>query len=60
MILEKNAAVGGNSARASSGINAVNPAAGDSKALYAGDTRRSGGGLSKEELVATLAVSCEV
>lgn len=55
-MLEKNAAVGGNSAKASSGINAVNAAEGDSEALYARDTLRSGGGLSDEALVRRLAV----
>ncbi|GBF99540.1 hypothetical protein Rsub_12346 [Raphidocelis subcapitata] len=57
VVLEKNAAVGGNSARASSGINAVNPTAGDSVELFAADTLRSGGGLSKPELVERLAAS---
>lgn len=56
-MLEKNAHVGGNSAKASSGINAVNGAAGDSAAVFAGDTLRSGGGLSDAKLVEVLAVS---
>lgn len=55
-MLEKNAAVGGNSAKASSGINAVNEGAGDSEALYAADTLASGGGLSSGELVERLVV----
>ncbi|KAI8473725.1 MAG: FAD binding domain-containing protein [Monoraphidium minutum] len=59
LVLEKNPAVGGNSARASSGVNAVNPAGGDSAALYAGDTRASGGGLSDERLVEVLAASSQ-
>lgn len=57
VIFEKNPSVGGNSAKASSGINAVNAAAGDSVAAYASDTTKSGGGFSVQELVATLAVS---
>ncbi len=56
VILEKNPSIGGNSARASSGINAVNPAAGDSEALFVADTLRSGGGLSQPALVERLAV----
>lgn len=57
VIFEKNNVLGGNSAKASSGINAVNAAAGDSTQAYAADTTKSGGGFSNEELVATLAVS---
>jgi NADPH-dependent 2,4-dienoyl-CoA reductase/sulfur reductase-like enzyme len=57
VIFEKNSVLGGNSAKASSGINAVNAAAGDSTQAYAADTTKSGGGFSNEELVATLAVS---
>lgn len=57
VIFEKNSVLGGNSAKASSGINAVNAAAGDTTQAYAADTTKSGGGFSNEELVATLAVS---
>lgn len=57
VIFEKNSILGGNSAKASSGINAVNAAAGDSTAAYAADTNKSGGGFSTQELVDTLAVS---
>jgi hypothetical protein len=58
VVFEKNKFLGGNSMKASSGINAVNPAAEDTEAIYAEDTRKSGGGLSKEDLVAQLVVSC--
>jgi hypothetical protein len=57
VIFEKNSILGGNSAKASSGINAVNAAAGDSTAAYAADTTKSGGGFSTQGLVDTLAVS---
>jgi hypothetical protein len=57
VMFEKNNVLGGNSAKASSGINAVNAAAGDSTQAYAADTTKSGGGFSQEELVDTLAVS---
>jgi len=56
VIFEKNPILGGNSAKASSGINAVNSAAGDSIEAYAADTTKSGGGYSAEGLVSTLAV----
>lgn len=56
IVMEKNKMVGGNSMKASSGINAVNPAAGDTQDIYAADTKKSGGGLSKEDLVAQLVV----
>jgi hypothetical protein len=57
VILEKNNILGGNSAKASSGINAVHAAAGDSMQAYAADTTKSGGGFSTQQLVETLAVS---
>lgn len=57
VVFEKNNILGGNSAKASSGINAVHAAAGDSIQAYAADTTKSGGGFSTEELVETLAVS---
>lgn len=56
VIFEKNSILGGNSAKASSGINAVNAPAGDSVQAYAADTTKSGGGFSAQELVALLAV----
>eukprot|EP00878_Enallax_costatus_P029138 GHUV01031569.1.p1 GENE.GHUV01031569.1~~GHUV01031569.1.p1 ORF type:complete len:100 (-),score=16.76 GHUV01031569.1:34-333(-) len=56
-VFEKNPMLGGNTTKASSGINAVNPAAGDTQQIYALDTTKSGRGLSKEKLVAQLAVS---
>jgi aspartate oxidase len=56
LVLEKNPQVGGNSAKASSGINAVNPAGGDSPATYSDDTLQSGGGLSDSRLVERLVV----
>jgi succinate dehydrogenase/fumarate reductase flavoprotein subunit len=58
VVFEKNKFPGGNSMKASSGINAVNPSAEDTEAIYAEDTRKSGGGLSKEDLVAQLVVGC--
>ena len=56
ILLDKASSVGGNSAKASSGINAVHPPAGDSNDLFAADTTKSGGGLSKPELVDVLVV----
>ena len=56
VIVEKMPKLGGNSMKASSGINAVTPASGDSEQLFQHDTTASGGGLSKPELVAMLAV----
>jgi succinate dehydrogenase/fumarate reductase flavoprotein subunit len=57
VVFEKNSNLGGNSAKASSGINAVNLDAGDTQELYANDTIQSGGGLSDEQLVQQLTVS---
>jgi NADPH-dependent 2,4-dienoyl-CoA reductase/sulfur reductase-like enzyme len=56
LLLEKAPTLGGNSAKASSGINVLNPEGGDSEELFAADTRRSGGGRSVESLVSQLAV----
>lgn len=56
IVFEKNPMFGGNSMKASSGINAVNAAAGDTQQTYSGDTVKSGEGLSKEDLVAQLVV----
>ena len=58
MVLEKEPRPGGNSMKASSGINALEPAEGDSMADFRGDTLKSGGGLSVPELVDALVVSC--
>jgi len=54
VLLEKNGNAGGNSAKASSGINAINIDAGDSAELFTNDTLKSGGSLSKVDLVARL------
>ncbi|PSC72118.1 tobamovirus multiplication 1-like [Micractinium conductrix] len=54
MVLEKEPRPGGNSMKASSGINALEPAEGDSMADFRGDTLKSGGGLSVPELVDAL------
>eukprot|EP00775_Hariotina_reticulata_P006888 gene6888-7104_t len=59
VIIEKNSMLGGNSMKASSGINAVNPAAGDTPEIFAADTQQSGGGLSKQDLVAQLVSNSE-
>lgn len=56
LVLEKNPQVGGNSAKASSGINVINPQAGDTEEVYSKDTLLSGGGLSRAELVEQLVV----
>lgn len=57
VLVEKMPKLGGNSAKASSGINALNPPGGDSPELFASDTLSSGGGLSDEALVTQLVVS---
>jgi succinate dehydrogenase/fumarate reductase flavoprotein subunit len=54
LLLEKNDRVGGNSAKASSGINSVNPNAGDSASLFEQDTLKSGRGRSDAALVQAL------
>lgn len=54
LLLDKTSKIGGNSAKASSGMNALNAPVGDTVELFAKDTISSGGGLSKEELVTTL------
>jgi aspartate oxidase len=56
-VVEKCGRPGGNSMRASSGINALTPSNDDTCELYAKDTLASGGGLSNPELVSTLVVS---
>lgn len=61
VVLETEARPGGNSMKASSGINALTPESGDSAEAFRDDTIRSGGGLSSPELVDTLVVrSCPV
>ena len=57
VVLEKEAKPGGNSVKASSGINALTPQQNDSAEVFQQDTLRSGGGLSRPELVNTLVVS---
>ncbi|EFN54784.1 hypothetical protein CHLNCDRAFT_134736 [Chlorella variabilis] len=54
VVLEKEARAGGNSMKASSGINALTPDQGDAAEAFREDTLRSGGGLSAPELVDTL------
>ena len=56
VVLEKEPRPGGNSMKASSGINALAPEQGDAAAAFRDDTLRSGGGLSVPELVDTLVV----
>lgn len=56
VVLEKEAKPGGNSVKASSGINSVTPETGDDAEAFRSDTTRSGGGLSRPELVSTLVV----
>eukprot|EP00887_Chlorella_sp_A99_P002099 scaffold21.g2099.t1 len=54
LVLEKEQGMGGNSNKASSGINALTPEQGDSLEIFKADTLKSGGGLSNERLVETL------
>ncbi|KAL4452126.1 hypothetical protein ABPG75_007788 [Micractinium tetrahymenae] len=54
VVLEKEAALGGNTAKANSGINALSPGQGDSAATFKEDTLRSGGGRCQSELVELL------
>ena len=54
IVFEKEARVGGNSLKASSGINAVNPEASDTEKLFADDVLESAGGNSLPELVKAL------
>mmetsp|Transcript_14460 Transcript_14460/g.31345 ORF Transcript_14460/g.31345 Transcript_14460/m.31345 type:complete len:509 (-) Transcript_14460:702-2228(-) len=54
VLIEKTPRLGGNSAKASSGINALNLPGGDSVELFEKDTLVSGGGLSDVKLVETL------
>jgi len=56
LVLEKSPALGGNSAKASSGLSALTAASNDTEALFLSDTIRSGGGLSNESLVRKLVV----
>jgi len=54
VLVEKEGKLGGNSAKASSGISALTPAEGDENDTYTRDTLESGGGRSRPELVAQL------
>mmetsp|Transcript_24953 Transcript_24953/g.62796 ORF Transcript_24953/g.62796 Transcript_24953/m.62796 type:complete len:529 (-) Transcript_24953:219-1805(-) len=54
VLLEKQPKLGGNSAKASSGINALTETAGDKVQLFVNDTLVSGGGRSRPELVERL------
>lgn len=56
VLLEKEGRVGGNSAKASTGINALTPEKGDTSELFVDDTIKSGQGLSHPDLVETLVV----
>jgi hypothetical protein len=59
-ILEKEERPGGNSMKASSGMNALTPASGDTAESYEHDTIVSGGKMSNERLVKTLVVSASL
>ncbi|CAG9466810.1 unnamed protein product [Pedinophyceae sp. YPF-701] len=54
VVIEKEEKIGGNSQKASSGINFVNPGAGDSRDTFIQDTIRSGQGSCDEALVDVL------
>ncbi|KAI3438218.1 hypothetical protein D9Q98_000655 [Chlorella vulgaris] len=54
VVLEKEGRAGGNSMKASSGINALTPEHGDAADTFREDTLRSGGGLAMPQLVDTL------
>ncbi|KAI8376332.1 FAD binding domain-containing protein [Radiomyces spectabilis] len=51
VLIEKEKNIGGNSMKATSGINAVEPLSNDTEQLFVQDTLQSGGGLSKANLV---------
>lgn len=55
-VVDKEPRLGGNSAKASSGINALAPEAGDSVAAFEQDVLASGQGLSEQALVHRLVV----
>jgi len=57
VVIEKEANLGGNSARASSGVSGLTESEGDSLEAYGQDTLASGGGRSRPELVSALVVS---
>lgn len=57
VVLEKEQGTGGNSNKASSGMNALTPEQGDSVEAFTSDTLKSGGGLSNPALVDSLVVS---
>ncbi|CEI88237.1 hypothetical protein RMCBS344292_02631 [Rhizopus microsporus] len=54
ILIEKEDKIGGNSMKATSGINAIEPLTGDNRDAFVQDTLKSGGGLSDESLVAKL------
>ena len=55
-MLDKEGKLGGNSAKASSGISALTSSEGDRADAYRKDTLESGGGRSQPHLVAELVV----
>lgn len=54
VVIEKEASLGGNTAKANSGINVLTPEQGDSADIFKEDTLRSGGGRCRPELVDAL------
>jgi len=59
VLLEKGSKLGGNSAKATSGISAVNRKEGDSPQLFISDTKKAGHNANDQELLNTLAVNSE-
>ncbi|EFJ49944.1 hypothetical protein VOLCADRAFT_116982 [Volvox carteri f. nagariensis] len=57
LLVEKMPKLGGNSAKASSGINALHPEGGDRPDVFVRDVEVSGGGASRPELVEELVLS---
>lgn len=54
ILIEKEKNIGGNSMKATSGINAVEPSTGDTRELFIEDTLKSGAGICREDLVTKL------
>lgn len=54
ILIEKEKNIGGNSMKATSGINAVEPSKGDTRDAFIQDTLKSGAGISQKELVIKL------
>ena len=54
ILIEKEPQLGGNSAKASSGMNATTPASGDTDEAFYADTLASGGGRASPDLVAAM------